>query len=750
MTTFAKLSFAAAEMDLALLLAKHAPNDFVGRAIARHVVVRTKDFIVLAYDALGVLKRALGAPATADVRKRLDAYRDAFDEYYARTRTKLGAHVQPLLFAERLELWTDVEVSKLSYFTDGAREVYEAFAHLSPADYAPYAEFGEATDASLLNVLADYAREGSTEDGSVRIGVDVFAASRPRTVCVLNFTDVHQRAGELAAIDEWVHGEWAMLQMVATYPNAARILRGRILTDVVSFADCLSTRLDGDPTHRYPGLDELLSNDGDPSPIIDFRTRYRFQEKIDELRFVRNRMGAHLERDPSVDMNTLLGELDSLDWSALLRFYDRLRSIYRIACRQTHFLSSYLLNGQRLDGVFSRAGGDDIVPFNAARPTEPVVSVVRSTQFDNESALDAWLAGGLDAKRARSFLWDAFMSGPPLEIVRIESAHVDRTIELRAAHLSYRTRLIAEVDDQRAARLVQLAQACARGDPAPLGAVLAGYHDSQHPREEAVLLALVNALGELPVRDAEFMRGPLRKICADNTSPALASSTIAALYKSLLHDRPSEAAGNGQGVFSEEILPLLEHLSPTVRLLVLLVIVSRFPAGVSGAYGQVREREEGEVLFATCLSLSEVLGDTPHFWVHGRALLSGRDYVGVAVLVGNELTRVLRSDAINFYAAAASDMILLSRNRETEMQSLCNRADALVELGRNGDAIEIAMHVFRADPLATELHFALMPLLVKAGVPREQVRPLLEERLAVYHDDPKLAAVIAAARNAVA
>lgn len=124
-------------MHLALCIARHGPSDFVGRALARHVVVRARDVIALAFDALGELRGA--GVQVEDVRARVAAYRDAFDEYYDTTRTKLGAHVQPIEFQERLELWTDLEVVKLSYFVDGARETYDALCVAANGAYPPLA-----------------------------------------------------------------------------------------------------------------------------------------------------------------------------------------------------------------------------------------------------------------------------------------------------------------------------------------------------------------------------------------------------------------------------------------------------------------------------------------------------------------------------------------------------------------------------------------------------------------------------------
>jgi len=229
----AKLRFITQEMELAHAIATHAPTPFVARVVARHVLGRAQDFIAIARDVPSLL-RAIGKD-TRDLKARTKAYAEAFDEYYATTRTKIAAHVQDLEWVERLELWTDIEVVKLAYFVEGAREIYDAIGALSPPNFQGYAapvESGDAAFGAMLNTVA----ASRPPDGLVRAGADPLAATRPDTVAVLNFSPVHQRAGQLAAINMWVHEQLGLWVAFRAFAGAERILRARILTDLVSFA----------------------------------------------------------------------------------------------------------------------------------------------------------------------------------------------------------------------------------------------------------------------------------------------------------------------------------------------------------------------------------------------------------------------------------------------------------------------------------------------------------------------------------
>ena len=90
-----KALFVAQEMELALMLAERCATDFRARScIARHVLVRAKDFIALTGALIEPMRDA--GFAVEGLRSRRTVYMAAFDEYYSTSRTRLAAHVQDL------------------------------------------------------------------------------------------------------------------------------------------------------------------------------------------------------------------------------------------------------------------------------------------------------------------------------------------------------------------------------------------------------------------------------------------------------------------------------------------------------------------------------------------------------------------------------------------------------------------------------------------------------------------------------
>ena len=66
--------------------------------------------------------------------------------------------------------------------------------------------------------------------------------TRNNTSAVMNGSPVHARAGQLALVRRWIAIETDLLKRLAAFPRVARILKARIITDIVSFCDCLVTR----------------------------------------------------------------------------------------------------------------------------------------------------------------------------------------------------------------------------------------------------------------------------------------------------------------------------------------------------------------------------------------------------------------------------------------------------------------------------------------------------------------------------
>ena len=145
------LKFMVEEMQLGSYLATHLTVSSVARTLARHILIRAENFIEHARGLRKPLKDA--GYDTRDFHKTKEAYASNFEEYFKIARHQLGAHVQDLDFGTRIELWNDIETVKISYFVDGARQIYQDLATLRVSGYVACAEPPDLADSVLADSL---------------------------------------------------------------------------------------------------------------------------------------------------------------------------------------------------------------------------------------------------------------------------------------------------------------------------------------------------------------------------------------------------------------------------------------------------------------------------------------------------------------------------------------------------------------------------------------------------------------------
>lgn len=489
-----KLRFLADELAVAAELCASAANADMARMIARHVTVRIADFI----DHARQLRNGLPASAVAQgFKETLNALNDEFQANLALARHKLGAHVQDMDFAERLDLWVAIDAGKVAYFAEGARELWDRLGALGVPGHQPFATPSALADPSVASALAYLS---STIAVPVTIGTDPLADVRTNTTTLFNGTPIHQRAGQLALLRRWIRDQRELLALFQPSPAIARILRARLLTDVVSFHDCLITRaVQPGAAQALEGLDDLITSSGhEPTAIRAFVSSNRQETTIEPARLIRNRIGAHLDCDPTTPLATLVGELDRCDLEAALRHFAALEATFLRTCRDVVFLLPHLTDGMVIPGVLVRH--PQAAPFDPARPDRIAAAPPRNTfsQAEMRDWLEQWSGGqGIFAREALDYFREAFAHAPEAEMrERIEergsSRHFHR-LTMRTSHLFLRDALLSCAPAEEEG-ILHLAATC-RGYPTELAEILTQYHDvAGRPASPALLMALGNTV----------------------------------------------------------------------------------------------------------------------------------------------------------------------------------------------------------------------------------------------------------------
>ena len=469
----------------------------------------------------------------------------------------------------------------------------------------PWSSLPDSGAPALIAILDALRAEASKAPAVARVGMDMLSATRPQTVSSLNVTPPHIRAAQLSAIDVWVDDELTLLSALQGHPSAVRVVKARLVTDVVSFADCLITRTSGDPTHRLTGLDDVLRGlsaaRGDPSAIDELRRLARVDDWREELRVVRNHMGGHFDDDPTVTVVQLLQELDRVDLRDLALLYQRLRQAFHLTCERTFFLGMYRANGVVLQGVLSTSGGGDYVqPFGRepqSRPPEP--RRLASNDHRREAmdvALELWLRAGHDAGVGKMHFWHLFTSSPEVERVAPEppggpGSMIPQPVVFREAHVYILERILSAATRVEAKRMLELVAECSRGYPEPLALLL--HRALASPVRLVADRDVFDALGTLPIRNGEWARAPLIRGLT-HPDPITAAVAATSLYRRLLEDSSVATVPRDASVFETHLDAMLERCTPLAGLVASMAVASLFT--VPTVQASVVERETAAVL----------------------------------------------------------------------------------------------------------------------------------------------------------
>jgi hypothetical protein len=638
-----KLKFIVEEIQLAFHLTMQLTDPFVSRTLARHILVRAENFIEHARG----LRRPLNDAGhdTRDFHKTKEIYASTFEEYFKVSRHRLGAHVQDFDFGKRIELWNDIEIVKISFFVDAARELYRSLAAFSLPGYVTYADPPELADSTVAEALRQFQRAIDNRNW-VEMGVDPLAMTRDNTVAALNMTPVHARAGQLALIRRWIAMQSDLLDRLAAHLRIVRVLKGRIITDLVSFCDCLVTRpaSPGVP-QAMDGLDKLIAANGQSSaPIDDFVAVSTFHDELKTARAIRNTIGAHVEIDDTYSTTSLLADLDAYDLGRARDFYERIRAVFSKACYSIIYLRMYAIDGQRLYGAST--SGAPAVPYagrNIARAAAPPVPPRINDDDAYRKNLTCWIDGDEGQKGdARQFFADAFAGSQPVETIEeVDSfstgQHISRH-EFRAAHQFLSLTLSDGLSDWDFRGVLDLILSCRNGWPYPLAEILVRYGRDASVFRQWLISYVLGEIGSSPHRSArEF----LEALALSHSWPIRLQTTLARFKTFVKAEGLFRINHRGQtrADYDALVKSLVAPMSEPEQLICLLAFASILSSPGVGSLSQpfqsnyITLQTQIETL---CLPLLKD-GDAKSIPTTLKQLIQTTDYVGVCVLVALHL-----------------------------------------------------------------------------------------------------------------
>ncbi|MFG5120823.1 hypothetical protein [Methylorubrum sp. POS3] len=640
-----KLHFLTEDLRLAFTLSRAAPDAWTGRLVARHILIRAYDVI-----AHSRLLRRLAQPygSVRAFHEAKETYARWFDEYFATARHKLGAHMQDLDFGLRIELWNDIETSKIETFVDGAAEIYGTLASLGLPGYIPLppepAECATPAFTSALIGFRDAAPAPRAE-----FAMDPLAGTRPGTLGGRGGTPIHERASQLALVARWVAWDRETLARFESFPRVRRILQARLVTDVVSFADCLMTRpVAAHAPQAMAGFDHLLAAEGGPSVTLSNLTAaFRLDAALDRLRPVRDSFGGHFEVDPAQSLGDLITRVDGTDWADVVSTFEILRAAFGAACMERVYLYGYVADGEPVRGGVPSPSGH-VAAYDPAAPA-PAWPTLRPTPDwtadEFRIAIEAWLTGDEGRRHEAE---EAIRSGLSRNIG--EEFTVEHSIGLGTswrrcvfthAHFAVLNALRTAKSAAEFGQVLELLLTAGRGYPNRAAETLVRYIDDIS-NITWTGPALYTALGRVAEWDAARQIEPLRAKAVSGQPWDLRRAAILGLFEAFvryegLHRINSQAVSLD---FGREVEPWVSHLPLAQELELLLAMASGFwKSGLDVFYAPF-ERE----IRAVDDRLRTLVGDElarigrPERADAARKLIAAGDHVGLVLLIAEPPT----------------------------------------------------------------------------------------------------------------
>ncbi|MFT0771262.1 hypothetical protein [Psychrobacter aquimaris] len=640
-----KLRFILEEMELAHYLAKNASDDENARVLSRHVIIRAEDLIK---HARGLRKPLLKVGyKLVDFNNAKEIYASEFESYFSVTRHKLGAHIQDFDFVKRVELWNDVESIKVDYFANDALAIYKELEVLSIPELISYSKPQEINNPSFDDKLALFRKTTISRSGS-ELGTDPLALSRPNTTTVLNGTTLHIRAGQLNLLRRWIDYQLKLFIHLKGSKAVERILKGRILTDIVSFCDCLITKeVRAGSLQEMDGLDRLLIEAGEPvQSITNFLQVYDFENKLSAIRYIRNKFGAHLEIDDNVSLSVILSKLNDFPFDDAIKFYRIVESLFFKVCSETFFLNVHRAHGQYSHDIVSN--NPSVIPYGLNYPADKKNLLIQS-RYDCNEVYEKYYkkyksCDLISKEEGRHYFWNAFVSATvTAEIRKKETLQGGglryKQIKKRTSHDFILQKLLSAPDIEVLEYIFPLLSSCSTGDPDALTQVILEF--SKNSNRVVLTPAICDMVGELGSWKAQDAKEYLEKNVSCSNDSWTKLIAMLALFKMFIKSEGLDRINNRMQFESYEsaIGWMNNTLTNEQKLTISIVFLSHFYSYLLVTYVEAFEEEVSNLKTKLKKILRDMLANEVFSQLEStlETLLDTYDYVGVVLMISDVL-----------------------------------------------------------------------------------------------------------------
>lgn len=434
-------------------------SDFFARVISRKVMVRIDDFIDIArrYNNTnvtdGILKRNL--------KTKLNELNTEFENRLRLQRHKFSAHIQDLEFGLRIDSWAKISNDNIIFFHDKILEIYELL--IAQPEYISINKNDLILSSKEIRKIQAVVKDKDIES-SPMISTDILALTRFNSGAMIPGHPIQDKVLTLNSIVIILDFE---LELYNCFENEdyKYLLQTLIINDIISFVDNIIT-----PDYiDNKGLDELLDN----REILDkFLTTFNLNI-LTNIRTIRNKLGAHIDRNDSFDDIMLL--LKNHDFNNTISIYKNFLNIFYKICNNTFYLKGLALPPTKMQGVLEVSQKPDKTFFdNIEVDTEFSKKDIHDINLYKDYLNKLFIGVQNDEyEDIRYFFYDALAHSEIIETIIFD----DKNLEIKKAHSFFISQLKNGITIDKKRTILRLLNDCSNGYPKQLIYILTSTYN---------------------------------------------------------------------------------------------------------------------------------------------------------------------------------------------------------------------------------------------------------------------------------
>lgn len=434
-------------------------SDFFARVISRKVMVRIDDFIDIArrYNNTnvsdGILKRNL--------KTKLNQLNTEFENRLRLQRHKFSAHIQDLEFGLRIDSWADISNDNIIFFHNKILEIYELL--ITQPEYIPINKNDLVLSSKEIHKIQVVVKDKDIES-SPMISTDILALTRFNSGAMIPVHPIQDKVLTLNSIVIILDFE---LELYKCFENEdyKYLLQTLIINDIISFVDNIITPDNID----NKGLDELLDN----REILDkFLATFNLNI-LTNIRTIRNKLGAHIDRNDSFD--DIISLLKNYDFNNTICIYKNFLNIFYKICNNTFYLKGLTLPPTKMQGVLEVSQKPEKTFFNNVQvDTEFFTKNINNINLYKDYLKKLFIGVQNDEyEDIRYFFYDALAHSEIIKTIIFD----EKNLEIKKAHSFFISQLKSGITIDKKRIILKLLNNCSNGCPEHLIYILTSTYN---------------------------------------------------------------------------------------------------------------------------------------------------------------------------------------------------------------------------------------------------------------------------------